>query len=68
MVHRDGPLTPQPLTAPHAGVFAQPAEVSGLFSEDKKFISVAQSGPTLWEPMNCSVPGLPVHRQLPEFI
>ena len=31
------------------------------------FSSVAQSRPTLWDPMNCSTPGLPVHHQLPEF-
>ena len=29
--------------------------------------SVAQSCPTLCEPMNGSTPGLPVHHQLPEF-
>ena len=29
--------------------------------------SVAQSCPTLWDPMNCSMPGLSVHHQLPEF-
>ena len=29
--------------------------------------SVAQSCPTLSEPMNHSTPGLPVHHQLPEF-
>ena len=29
--------------------------------------SVAQSCPTLCEPMNHSTPGLPVHHQLPEF-
>ena len=29
--------------------------------------SVAQSCPTLRDPMNCSTPGLPVHQQLPEF-
>ena len=29
--------------------------------------SVAQSRPTLCDPMNCSTPGLPVHHQLPEF-
>ena len=29
--------------------------------------SVAQSCPTLFDPMNCSTPGLPVHHQLPEF-
>ena len=28
---------------------------------------VAWSCPTLCDPMNCSVPGLPVHHQLPEF-
>ena len=29
--------------------------------------SSVQSRPTLWDPMNCSTPGLPVHHQLPEF-
>ena len=29
--------------------------------------SVAQSCPNLCDPMNCSIPGLPVHHQLPEF-
>ena len=29
--------------------------------------SVAQSCPTLCDPMNLSMPGLPVHHQLPEF-
>ena len=29
--------------------------------------SVAQSCPTLCDPRNCSMPGLPVHHQLPEF-
>ena len=32
-----------------------------------QFSSVAQSCPTLCNPMNCSTPGLPVHHQLPEF-
>ena len=31
------------------------------------FSSVAQSCPTLCDPMNCSTPGFPVHHQLPEF-
>ena len=30
--------------------------------------SVAQSCPTLCDPMDCSTPGLPIHHQLPEFI
>ena len=32
-----------------------------------QFSSVAQSCPTLCDPMNCSTPGLPLHHQLPEF-
>ena len=32
-----------------------------------QFSSVAQSCPTLYDPMNRSTPGLPVHHQLPEF-
>ena len=32
-----------------------------------QFSSVAQSCPTLCDPMTSSIPGLPVHHQLPEF-
>ena len=32
-----------------------------------QFRSVAQLCLTLCDPMDCSTPGLPVHRQLPEF-
>ena len=32
-----------------------------------QFSPVAQSCPTLCDPVNCSTPGLPVHHQLPEF-
>ena len=32
-----------------------------------QFSSVAQSGPTLYDPMNGSTPGLPVHHHFPEF-
>ena len=32
-----------------------------------QFSSVAQSCPTLCDPMNCSTPDLPVHHQLLEF-
>ena len=32
-----------------------------------QFSSVAQSCPTLCDPMNHSTPGFPVHHQLPEF-
>ena len=36
-------------------------------NDDTIFSSVAHSCPTLCDPMNHSVPGLPVHHQLPEF-
>ena len=32
-----------------------------------QFSSVTQSCPTLWNPMDYSTPGLPVHQQLPKF-
>ena len=38
-----------------------------LPSPSVQFSSVAQSCPTLCNPMNHSTPGLPVHHQLPEF-
>ena len=38
-----------------------------LMIQSVQFSSVAQSCPTLWDSMNCSTPGLPVHHQLPEF-
>ena len=41
--------------------------MSLLFNMLSHFSSVAQSCPTLCDPMNCSTPGLPVHHQLPEF-
>ena len=40
--------------------------VWGLWSGSVQFSSVAQSCPTLCDPMNHSTPGLPVHHQLPE--
>ena len=36
------------------------------FYETVQFSLVAQSCPTLCDPMNHSMPGLPVHHQLPE--
>ena len=38
-----------------------------LYSGVLQFSSVAQSCPTLCDPMNRSTPGLPVHHQLLEF-
>ena len=39
----------------------------GKHNSVHQFSSVAQSCPTLCDPMNHSTPGLPVHHQLPEF-
>ena len=41
--------------------------ISLLKKDSVQFSSVAQSCPTLCDPMNCSRPDLPVHHQLPEF-
>ena len=49
---------PSPL-APPKGSLAKDNSV--------QFSSVAQSCPTLCDPMDCSTPGLPVHHQLPEL-
>ena len=46
---------------------SSPTEPSGKPFAKFQFSSVAQSCPTLCDPMKCSTPGLPVHHQLPEF-
>ena len=40
---------------------------AGDYSGLSQFTSATQSCPTLWDPMDCSTPGLPVHHQLPEL-
>ena len=40
--------------------------LSNLLQFSLQFSWVAQSCPTLCDPVNCSTPGLPVHYQLPE--
>ena len=47
------------------GLASNPNTFNSLLTQ---FGSVAQSCPTLCDPMNCSTPGLPVHHQLPESI
>ena len=39
----------------------------GIQSHSFQFSSVTQSCLTLWDPMNCSMPGFPIHHKLPEF-
>ena len=42
-------------------------KLSWLFTQVVRFSSVTQLCPTLCDPMSCSMPGFPVHHQLPEF-
>ena len=74
-------VLPPPEDLPNPGIEAPslmfPTLVSGFFttsaiweaqnSASVQFSSVAQSCPTLCDPMNRSTPGLPVHHQLLEF-
>ena len=46
-------------------VYCHPAYLT--YMQSQSVSTVAQSCPTLCDPMNCSTPGLPVHHQLPEF-
>ena len=41
--------------------------LDSIYRHSVQFSSVAQSCPTRCEPMNCSMPGLPVHHHLLEF-
>ena len=43
-------------------------KISSFFLRIVQFSSVAQSCLTLCNPMDCSMPGLPVHPELPESI
>ena len=38
-----------------------------IIPKDPQFSSIAQSCPTLCDLMDCSIPGFPVHHQLPEL-
>ena len=42
-------------------------QIDGETMETVQFSSVTQSYPTVCNPMDCSMPGFPVHHQLPEF-
>ena len=52
------------LEKPH--IYAHIQLYRSVYTRFIQFSSVAQSCPTLCNPMNCSMPGFPVHHQLPE--
>ena len=58
-------IKPRSLTLQADALPSEPQEFA--HRSTKTFSSVTQSCPTLCDPMNHSMPGLPVHRQLPEF-
>ena len=51
----------------HSQADSLPLRRQGSLVRTRQLSPVAQSGPTLCDPMNRSTPGLPVHHQLPEF-
>ena len=62
-----------PCPSPTPGIHCQETHLfpwtqgSSWNSSSVQFSSVAQSCPTLCDPMDCSTPGLPAHNQLPEL-
>ena len=44
-----------------------PLKLWGTVLSHPQFSSVTQLCPTLCDPMDCSMPGFPVHHQLPEL-
>ena len=61
------PLLLPPSVFPSIRVFSTLNQVVCVHVTSVQFSSVTQSCPTLWDPMKRSMPGLPVHQQLPEF-
>ena len=58
-------LTSEPPGKPPTFIFIR--ATGKLARLQNQFSSVDQSCPTLWHPMDCCTPGLPVHPQLPEL-
>ena len=48
-------------------IYNDQVEIYSMNASSVQFSSVIQSCPTLWDPMDCSMPGFPVHHQLPEL-
>ena len=60
------PFSSCPQSLPASGSFPMKLPPN-LVAYNDKFSSVSQSCPTLCDPMSRSMPGLPIHHQLPEF-
>ena len=62
-----GGFFPPPILMLHLQIKTENKNSANQLFSSVQFSSVAQSCPTLCDPMNRSMPGLPVHHQLPEF-
>ena len=61
-----------PYTVSHAPCFSEAVSINSFLSHSHFWVfvlccSVGRLCLTFWDPMDCSMPGLPVHHQLPEF-
>ena len=52
----------------HTSINISDVNLTKIHIEGVQLSSVTQSCPTLCNPMDCNMPSLPVHHQLPEFI
>ena len=55
------------MVSKNANTIAQLLSKAASSIHNIEFSSVTQLCPTLCNPIDCSMPGLPVHHQLPEF-
>ena len=62
------PLSCFPFSIVSLSLFSPSSLIFCFLHSSVQFSSVTQSGLTLCDPMDCSMPGLPVHHQTLEFI
>ena len=70
MCHAPSPRHPMACLLSHCISSGDSHSSRAAITKAKKWLQfslVTKSCPTLRDPMNCSIPGLPVHHQLPEF-
>ena len=68
--NRSNQQEPVPAPTKDASDYAHHIHIFAFLSfimHSYQFSSVAQSCPNLCDPMRCSIPGFPVHHQIPEF-
>ena len=66
IIDQSGKVTQEDMREGTCDILSENPSVK-LRPESVQFSSVTQSRPTLCDPMDCSMPGFPVHHQLPEL-